>query len=65
MIKLQVIRGSKQALRRACAMACCMDNEYGKCTSQPYSPKPCSEPCGSFVQVMTNCARCASCKCAS
>jgi hypothetical protein len=67
MVKLQLVKGtdSKRMIirRRACTVACCVDNAYGRCSSLPYSPKPCNEPCSKFVQVTSCVNRCDRCTC--
>jgi len=67
MVKLQIVKGTSERplnKRRICTVACCVDHAYGRCTSRPYSPRVCSEPCEKFVQVVGSCeSRCDRCSC--
>jgi hypothetical protein len=67
MVKLQIVKGTAGRplnKRRVCTVACCVDNAYGHCTSRPYDPQICSEPCAKFVQVVGSCTnRCDKCDC--
>jgi hypothetical protein len=69
MVKLQIVKSagtSERPLnkRRVCTVACCVDNAYGRCSSQPHSARICNEPCAKFVQVTSSCANhCCKCDC--
>ena len=67
MVKLQIVKRAEDSAPMEgcrCTVSCCVDNDYGHCTSRPYSAKVCSEPCAMFVQVTSNCAAmCKSCSC--